>query len=98
MSSAEISQSRTLRRANDAFAGGVTPPRPLFGEFWREGELALLFGAAGTGKSLLAVQLAESLARGLRPDAPNAAGHVNRVVQGVTIYPWEERDEDVPGR
>ena len=42
--------------------------------------------------------LAESLARGLRPDAPNAAGHVNRVVQGVTIYPWEERDEDVPGR
>jgi tagatose-6-phosphate ketose/aldose isomerase len=42
--------------------------------------------------------LAESLARGLRPDAPNAAGHVNRVVQGVTIYPWEERDGDVPGR
>ena len=42
--------------------------------------------------------LAESLARGLRPDVPNAAGHVNRVVQGVTIYPWEERDEDVPGR
>ena len=42
--------------------------------------------------------LAESLARGLRPDVPNAAGHVNRVVQGVTIYPWEERDEDAPGR
>jgi tagatose-6-phosphate ketose/aldose isomerase len=42
--------------------------------------------------------LAESLARGLRPDVPNAAGVVNRVVQGVTIYPWEERDEDVPGR
>src|SRR6185295_5107140 len=42
--------------------------------------------------------LAESLARGLRPDAPNSAGHVNRVVQGVTIYPWEARDGDVPGR
>ena len=42
--------------------------------------------------------LAESLARGLRPDVPNAAGHVNRVVQGVTIYPWEARDGDVPGR
>ena len=42
--------------------------------------------------------LAESLARGLRPDVPNAAGVVNRVVQGVTIYPWEEHDGDVPGR
>jgi tagatose-6-phosphate ketose/aldose isomerase len=42
--------------------------------------------------------LAESLARGLRPDVPNAAGVVNRVVQGVTIYPWQEQDEDVPGR
>jgi tagatose-6-phosphate ketose/aldose isomerase len=42
--------------------------------------------------------LAESLARGLRPDVPNAAGVVNRVVQGVAIYPWEEQDEDVPGR
>jgi len=61
---AEIYQPTPLRRANDAFAAGLTPPRALFGEFWREGELALLFGAAGTGKSLLAVHLAESLARG----------------------------------
>ena len=42
--------------------------------------------------------LAESLARGLQPDVPNTAGVVNRVVQGVTIYPWQEQDEDVPGR
>jgi tagatose-6-phosphate ketose/aldose isomerase len=42
--------------------------------------------------------LAESLARGLRPDVPNTTGVVNRVVQGVTIYPWEEHDADVPGR
>jgi tagatose-6-phosphate ketose/aldose isomerase len=42
--------------------------------------------------------LTESLAHGLQPDVPNAAGVVNRVVQGVTIYPWQERDEDVPGR
>jgi tagatose-6-phosphate ketose/aldose isomerase len=32
--------------------------------------------------------LQASLARGLRPDAPNARGTVNRVVQGVSIYPW----------
>jgi tagatose-6-phosphate ketose/aldose isomerase len=31
----------------------------------------------------------QSLALGLRPDVPNAGGTVSRVVQGVTIYPWE---------
>ena len=36
----------------------------LFGEFWREGELAMLFGAAGAGKSVLAMQIADSIARG----------------------------------
>ena len=30
----------------------------------------------------------QSLTLGLRPDTPNARGVVNRVVQGVTIYPW----------
>jgi len=30
----------------------------------------------------------QSLALGLRPDTPNARGVVNRVVQGVAIYPW----------
>jgi tagatose-6-phosphate ketose/aldose isomerase len=29
-----------------------------------------------------------SLSLGLSPDRPNAAGTVNRVVQGVTIYPY----------
>lgn len=37
---------------------------PLFDEFWREGELALMFGASGTGKSILAMQIADALARG----------------------------------
>jgi tagatose-6-phosphate ketose/aldose isomerase len=32
--------------------------------------------------------LLQSLALGLRPDRPNAAGVVNRVVQGVNIHPW----------
>ena len=32
--------------------------------------------------------LQASLANGLRPDAPNSRGTVNRVVQGVSIYPW----------
>lgn len=33
----------------------------------------------------------QSLLLGLRPDVPNAKGTVSRVVQGVSIYPWEER-------
>ena len=41
-----------------------TPPAPLFGPLWHEGELAVLFGPAAAGKSILAVQLADALARG----------------------------------
>jgi hypothetical protein len=33
--------------------------------------------------------LQTSLALKLRPDAPNARGTVNRVVQGVSVYPWK---------
>jgi tagatose-6-phosphate ketose/aldose isomerase len=61
-------------------------------------------GASDVELSLLHVivaqcyALAESLARGLQPDRPNTAGIVHRVVQGVTIYPWEEQDNDVSGR
>jgi tagatose-6-phosphate ketose/aldose isomerase len=41
--------------------------------------------------------LRQSLELGLRPDTPNAAGVVNRVVQGVTIHPWPG-ERDVPRR
>src|SRR2546422_4141470 len=39
-------------------------PGMLFDRFWLEGVLAILFGAAGKGKSVLGVQLAEAIARG----------------------------------
>ncbi|HVF47660.1 MAG TPA: AAA family ATPase [Pyrinomonadaceae bacterium] len=39
-------------------------PKKLFGDLWLEGELAILFGDTGKGKSVLAVQIAESLASG----------------------------------
>ena len=39
-------------------------PRMVFDRFWLEGELAVLFAAAGKGKSILGVQLAEAIARG----------------------------------
>jgi KaiC/GvpD/RAD55 family RecA-like ATPase len=54
------------RKVNECIAAikNLSPPEPLFDEFWREGELALLFGASGIGKSILAVQIADALARG----------------------------------
>jgi hypothetical protein len=55
-----------LRSANDWIRGAKKRPvpRPLFGEFWREGETAVLFGDTGKGKSALAMQIAESIASG----------------------------------
>ena len=36
----------------------------LFGEFWYEHEICLLFANTNTGKSVLAVQIADAIARG----------------------------------
>lgn len=49
-------------------------------------DLALCLPFAVLAQSLA---LLRSLACGLEPDRPNAAGTVNRVVQGVTIHPYE---------
>lgn len=51
----------------------------------RASDLALCFPYAMFAQTLAFLQ---SLALGLRPDTPNARGVVNRVVQGVSIYPW----------
>lgn len=50
------------------------PPDLLFGPFWQSGELALMFGATGSGKSVLGVQIAETLARGERMAPFNRPG------------------------
>lgn len=44
-------------------------PKALFGDLWLEDELALLFADTGLGKSILAVQIAHSIAAGA-PLAP----------------------------
>lgn len=49
-----------LREAKD-----VAVPKTLFGELWIEGELSIFFADTGKGKSVLAVQIAESIARGV---------------------------------
>jgi len=40
-------------------------PKKLFGGFWCEGELCLLFADTNMGKSILAVQLGDSISRGV---------------------------------
>src|SRR5438128_1663912 len=54
------------RKANDCIADvkAFKPPGKLFDAFWRQDELALLFGAPATGKTVLAVQIADALASG----------------------------------
>lgn len=39
-------------------------PTRLFGEFWIEGEISILFADTNAGKSILAVQIANSISRG----------------------------------
>lgn len=53
-----------LRRANEIARQNFTDERFLFDEFWREGEVALMFGGESSGKSTLATQIADSIAKG----------------------------------
>lgn len=41
-------------------------PKMLFGEFWHEGELCILFADTNLGKSILAVQIGNSISKGER--------------------------------
>jgi KaiC/GvpD/RAD55 family RecA-like ATPase len=73
----------------------------LFDEFWREGELALLFGASGTGKSILAMQIADALARGSRLDGfsmPTSGKRVLYVDLQHAGFQFKARYRDSSGR
>lgn len=62
--------------------------RDLFGNFWSEGELALLFGDVGSGKSLLALQLAAAIAEGTP-----YLGYTNQCGPKKVLYIDFEHDE-----
>ncbi|MFI5163025.1 MAG: AAA family ATPase [Sphingobacteriales bacterium] len=49
-------------------------PKMLFGEFWQQGELCVLFADTNAGKSVLAVQIGNAISRGrqIGPFANNA--------------------------
>jgi RecA-family ATPase len=57
----------TAKKINDLMNEAVDKAPtldPLFDHFWREGELAMLYGVSGSGKSILAAQIGDALARG----------------------------------
>lgn len=64
-----VDRYRVLRieTANDTLQRAATQPVPkmLFSEFWHEHEVCFLFADTGLGKSLLAVQIADAITRGL---------------------------------
>lgn len=55
-----------IKTANEWLEQAKTTPVPLmlFGEFWHEGELCILFADSNLGKSILAVQIADSISKG----------------------------------
>ncbi|MBV9697967.1 MAG: SIS domain-containing protein [Gammaproteobacteria bacterium] len=87
-----------LRR--EALAGTVLAVSSTAGE-GAEAELIVPVGARGVRGDLLlclpyamlaqSLALLRSLSLGLAPDSPHAAGTVSRVVQGVTIHPFDSR-------
>lgn len=52
--------------ANEWLEQAKTTPIPemLFGEFWHEGEISILFSDSNLGKSILSVQIADSISKG----------------------------------
>ncbi|HLO91338.1 MAG TPA: AAA family ATPase [Lentimicrobium sp.] len=56
----------TVKTASRWIEQAKTRPTPkmLFGEFWFEGELCILFADTNLGKSILAVQIGNSISRG----------------------------------
>jgi tagatose-6-phosphate ketose/aldose isomerase len=67
-------------------SGGASQGEITFPGAQHASNLALCFPYVLFAQTLAFLQ---SLTLGLRPDTPNARGVVNRVVQGVTIYPWK---------
>lgn len=69
-------------------------PRMLFSEFWHQGELCILFADTNLGKSILAVQIADAISRGVaisgfKLDAPK---------QKVLYFDFEMSDKQFEKR
>ena len=69
-------------------------PKMLFGEFWFEGELCILFADTNLGKSILAVQIGNSISRG-----EQIRGFVLQAVkQPILYFDFELSDKQFENR
>lgn len=86
----------TVKPANKWIQESSTRPKPqmLFGEFWFQNELCILFADTNVGKSILAVQIADSISRG-----KNIAGFkLEAKTQSVLLCDFELSDKQFETR
>lgn len=69
-------------------------PKMLFSEFWHEGELSILFADTNLGKSILAVQIADSISKGIPIDGFKMSAER----QPVFYFDFEMNDKQFEGR
>ncbi len=69
-------------------------PKMLFDEFWFEGEICILFADTNVGKSILAVQIADSISKGI----PIQGFEMEAKKQRVLYFDFELSDKQFQGR
>jgi len=69
-------------------------PKMLFGEFWFEGEICILFADTNTGKSILAVQIGHSISKG----EPIPGFRFEAKMQIVIYFDFELSDKQFENR
>jgi RecA-family ATPase len=96
VSSNKASSLFNSKSANQWMEESKTKPIPkmLFDEFWNEGELCVLFADTNQGKSILAVQIAESIASGLAIDQFS----IGVKAQKVLYFDFELSDKQFEAR
>ena len=81
----------TVKKANTWIAEASKRPIPqmLFDELWYEGELCIFFADSNVGKSILAVQIADSISRGV----PIEGFKLSAAAQPVVYFDFELFDK-----
>ena len=85
-----------IRTVNECIMDAKNKPVPkmLFSEFWHEGELCILFADTNLGKSILAVQIADSISRG----EPLRSFKLEAEKQKVLYFDFEMSDKQFEKR
>lgn len=86
----------TVKSANSWIQQAKNRPIPkmLFGEFWFEGELSILFSDTNLGKSILAVQIGDSISKG----EPIHAFKSESAKQPILYFDFELSDKQFENR